>query len=304
MDLGIRGRKAIVCAASKGLGKASALSLARDGVDLGHHRREPQKRWRRRQEEIADETGVSVAPVAGDIKTPEGRAAVLAACPSPDILINNAGGPPRGNFRDFTPEDWLEAVNGNMITAIELIKATVDGMIERKFGRIVNITSAAVRQPIPELCLSNAARAGLTGFVAGLSRETVEHNVTINNILPGPFRNRPPARSGCGKDARHGSRRLPQRRSDRPIRRSASASRTNSATPAPSCAGPRPASSPARTCCWTAATTKARCKSKNQSSAKSTEKAPALAGASSFTIAFRRWPAISCSSGRQAARLP
>ncbi len=186
MDLGIKGRKAIVCAASKGLGKASAMSLARDGVDLVITGRTAET-LDAAAKEIADATGVSVTTVIGDIKTPEGRAAALAACPNPDILINNAGGPPRGNFRDFTPEDWMEAVNGNMITAIEMIKATVDGMIERKFGRIVNITSAAVRQPIPELCLSNAARAGLTGFVAGLSRETVQHNVTINNILPGPF---------------------------------------------------------------------------------------------------------------------
>jgi 3-oxoacyl-[acyl-carrier protein] reductase len=186
MDLGIKGRKALVCAASKGLGKASAMSLARDGVDLVITGRTAET-LNATAQEIADETGVSVTPVIGDIKTPAGRAAALAACPNPDILINNAGGPPRGNFRDFTPEDWQDAVNGNMITAIELIKATVDGMIDRKFGRIVNITSAAVRQPIPELCLSNAARAGLTGFVAGLSRETVQHNVTINNILPGPF---------------------------------------------------------------------------------------------------------------------
>ncbi len=186
MDLGIKGRKAIVCAASKGLGKASALALARDGVDLVITARTADV-LRAAADEIASETGVSVTPVACDIKTPEGRAATLEACPAPDILVNNAGGPPRGDFRDFTPQDWLDAVNGNMITAIELIKATVDGMVERKFGRIVNITSAAVRQPIADLCLSNAARAGLTGFCAGLSRETVKHNVTINNILPGPF---------------------------------------------------------------------------------------------------------------------
>lgn len=185
MDLGISGRTAIVCAASKGLGKASALSLARDGVNLFITAR-TEDVLKATAAEIASETGVSVTPVAGDITTAEGRSAVLAACPDPDILVNNAGGPPPGNFRTFEPQDWLDAVNANMVSAIELIKATVDGMIDRKFGRIVNITSAAVRQPIPELCLSNAARAGLTGFVAGLSRETVRHNVTINNILPGP----------------------------------------------------------------------------------------------------------------------
>jgi len=184
MDLGLSGKTAIVCAASKGLGKASALSLAREGVSVFITAR-TESTLKEAAREIASETGSSVTPVPGDITTPEGRAAVLAACPDPDILVNNAGGPPLGNFRSFEPQDWLDAVNANMISAIELIKATVDGMIERKFGRIVNITSAAVRQPIAELCLSNAARTGLTGFVAGLSRETVQHNVTINNILPG-----------------------------------------------------------------------------------------------------------------------
>lgn len=186
MDLGLRGRTAVVCAASKGLGRACAMSLAREGVDLVITARSADV-LNRTAQEISAETGAKVTPVAGDITTPEGRAAALAACPEPDILINNAGGPPRGDFRDFGPEDWLAAVNANMVTAIELIRATVDGMMERRFGRIVNITSAAVRQPIHDLCLSNAARTGLTGFVAGLSRETVRHNVTINNILPGPF---------------------------------------------------------------------------------------------------------------------
>ncbi|MEQ9491189.1 MAG: SDR family oxidoreductase [Alphaproteobacteria bacterium] len=184
MDLGLSGRTAIVCAASKGLGKASALSLAREGVSVFITAR-TEGPLNDTAKDIALESGATVTPVVGDITTPEGRKAVLAACPDPDVLVNNAGGPPTGNFRDFEPEDWLAAVNANMISAIEMIKATVDGMIERKFGRIVNITSAAVRQPIPDLCLSNAARAGLTGFVAGLSRETVRHNVTINNILPG-----------------------------------------------------------------------------------------------------------------------
>ncbi len=186
MDLGIAGRKAIVCAASKGLGKASALALAQEGVDLVINARTAET-LAAAAEEIADATGVSVTPVACDITSAEGRAQVLAACSDPDILVTNAGGPPRGDFRDFTPEDWQKAVNGNMITPIELIKGTVDGMIARGFGRIVNITSAAVKNPIDELCLSNGARAGLTGFVAGLSRKTVRHNVVINNLLPGPF---------------------------------------------------------------------------------------------------------------------
>ena len=125
--------------------------------------------------------------VAADITTGEGRAAALRACPAPDILINNAGGPPPGDFRQWTREDWIGAIDANMLTPIELIKACVDGMIERRFGRIVNITSSAVKAPIEELGLSNGARAGLTGFVAGLARRTVRHNVTINNLLPGPF---------------------------------------------------------------------------------------------------------------------
>ncbi|MEK9775982.1 MAG: SDR family oxidoreductase, partial [Quisquiliibacterium sp.] len=121
------------------------------------------------------------------ITTEAGRAQALAACPRVDILVNNAGGPPPGDFRNFTRDDWIRAVDANMLTPIELIKATVDGMIERKFGRIVNITSSAVKAPIDILGLSNGARSGLTGFVAGIARKTVMHNVTINNLLPGMF---------------------------------------------------------------------------------------------------------------------
>jgi len=131
--------------------------------------------------------GTAIAFVAADITTAEGRAAALAACPQPDILVNNAGGPPPGDFRNWTREDWIAALDANMLTPIELIKATVDGMIARRFGRIVNITSGAVKAPIDVLGLSNGARAGLTGFVAGLARKTVKHNVTINNLLPGFF---------------------------------------------------------------------------------------------------------------------
>jgi len=132
-------------------------------------------------------SGAKVVAIAGDITTPAGRAQALAACPNPDILVNNAGGPPPGDFRNWSREDWLKAIDANMLAPIELIKATVDAMIARRFGRIVNITSGAVRMPIPELGLSNGARTGLTGFVAGLARQTVAHNVTINNLLPGPF---------------------------------------------------------------------------------------------------------------------
>jgi len=130
---------------------------------------------------------VSVNAVACDITTPDGRAKALAACPQPDILINNAGGPPPGDFRNWTRDDWIAALDANMLTPIELIKATVDGMIARRFGRIINITSSAVKAPIDILGLSNGARSGLTGFVAGIARKTVAHNVTINNLLPGQF---------------------------------------------------------------------------------------------------------------------
>jgi 3-oxoacyl-[acyl-carrier protein] reductase len=186
MDLGINGKKAIVCAASKGLGKACAMSLAREGVELVITAR-TEETLEATAAEIRAATGAKVTAVAGDITTEAGRAAALAACPEPDILVNNAGGPPRGDFRDWTRDDWIKAVDGNMLTPIFLIKAVVDGMIARKFGRIVNITSASVKSPIPELGMSNGARAGLTGFVGGLARQVAKHNVTINGLLPGPF---------------------------------------------------------------------------------------------------------------------
>ena len=186
MDLGITGKRAIVCASSKGLGRGCAFSLAREGVNVTLNARGAEA-LEATAGEIREATGVEVATVAADISTPEGRAAVLAACPEPDILINNAGGPPPGDFRDWDRETWLRAIDANMLTAIFLIKDTVDGMIERGFGRIVNITSGAVKAPIATLGLSNGARAGLTGFVAGIARQTVRHNVTINGLLPGPF---------------------------------------------------------------------------------------------------------------------
>jgi 3-oxoacyl-[acyl-carrier protein] reductase len=186
MDLGIRGRRALVCAASKGLGKGCALALAREGVNLVITAR-GREALQATAEEIRKSTGVKVTAVAGDIATPEGRAAALAACPEPDILVNNAGGPPPGDFREWTREDWLKALDANMLAPIEMIRATLDGMIARKFGRILNITSGAVKAPIAELGLSNGARAGLTGFVAGLARQVAQHNVTINNLLPGRF---------------------------------------------------------------------------------------------------------------------
>jgi len=186
MDLGIAGRKAIVCASSKGLGRACAQSLAREGVDLVVNGRGPEA-LEQTAADIRAESGVAVTAVACDATTPEGQQALLAACPEPDILVNNAGGPPPGDFRDWDREDWQEALVANMLAPIELMKATVDGMMARGFGRIVNITSASTKCPIPDLGMSNGARTGLAGFVAGLARQTVRRNVTINSLLPGAF---------------------------------------------------------------------------------------------------------------------
>ena len=186
MDLGIGGRAALVCAASKGLGKACAMSLAREGVNVTIVAR-GREALEAAAAEISHATGVRVTAVVADITSPEGRAAALAACPKPDILVNNAGGPPPGDFRDWTRDDWIKALDANMLAPIEMIKATVDHMIAQRFGRIVNITSGAVKMPLLQLGLSNGARTGLTGFVAGLSRQVARHNVTINNLLPGPF---------------------------------------------------------------------------------------------------------------------
>jgi 3-oxoacyl-[acyl-carrier protein] reductase len=186
MDFGIRGRTALVCAASKGLGRACAFSLAREGVKLVITAR-GREALEATAQEIRKACGVEVTAVAGDITSEAGRRAALAACPAPDILVNNAGGPPTGDFREWDQAVWMKALTANMLTPIELIKATVDQMIARKFGRIVNITSSAVKAPIGPLGLSNGARTGLTGFIAGLSRQTVKHNVTINNLLPGFF---------------------------------------------------------------------------------------------------------------------
>ena len=186
MDLGLKGKTALVCAASKGLGMGCAMALAAEGVSLTITAR-GKDALEATAEEIRKAYGVKVIAVAGDITTPEGRAAALAPNPAPDILINNAGGPPPGDFRDWDRDAWIKALDANMLTPIDLIKSTVDSMIANKFGRIVNITSGAVKAPIPELGLSNGARSGLTGFVAGLSRAIAKNNVTINSLLPGPF---------------------------------------------------------------------------------------------------------------------
>ncbi|MCJ7816142.1 MAG: SDR family oxidoreductase [Xanthomonadales bacterium] len=184
MDLGISGKNAIICASSKGLGKATALALASEGVNVwicGRH----QDSLDLAAAEIAVVKGGVVHAVVADVTTDAGREALLEACPAPDILVNNAGGPPPGDFRDWRQEDWFEALNANMYSAIDMIRRCLDGMVERRFGRIVNITSVTVKIPVTALGLSNGARAGLTGFVSGIAREPAQHNVTINNLLPG-----------------------------------------------------------------------------------------------------------------------
>jgi len=192
MDLGIQGKWALVCAASKGLGKGCAKALVQEGVNVVITARGNDVLQATAAELRALAVGVQVIAVAGDITTTAGRAAALAAFPSGahvDILVNNAGGPPPGDFRDWDRDTWLKALDANMLTPIELIKATVDGMAARGFGRVLNITSAAVKAPIDILGLSNGARSGLTGFVAGLARQPqlAGRNVTVNNLLPGPF---------------------------------------------------------------------------------------------------------------------
>lgn len=192
MDLGIAGKAALVCGASKGLGFGCAKSLAREGVHVllvARGAPDLQSAVEQLKSDPLVPAGTRIESVAADITTPDGRAAVFAVRKDFDIVVTNAGGPPPGDFRDWDREAWLKAVDANMLTPIELIKATVDAMAQRGFGRIVNITSSAVKAPIDILGLSNGARSGLTGFVAGLARSSklAGANVTINNLLPGAF---------------------------------------------------------------------------------------------------------------------
>jgi 3-oxoacyl-[acyl-carrier protein] reductase len=186
MDLELKGRTAIVCAASKGLGRACAEALAAEGVNLVLNARslEPLESA---AAEIAKKHKIAVKTVAGDIADAGIRAALLAACPSPDILVNNAGGPSPGKLKSFTADDWAKALDGNLRAPAAMLAAVLDGMAARGFGRVVNITSSVVRHPIDVQGLSAAARAGLHGLVSTLVRDHVGRNVTINNILPGPF---------------------------------------------------------------------------------------------------------------------
>jgi 3-oxoacyl-[acyl-carrier protein] reductase len=186
VDLGIRGKTALVCGASRGLGKACALALAREGVDLAIVAR-TRDVLERTGAEIAQATGVKVRTVAVDLTTPSGRAAAIEVCPQPDILVTNSQGPLPGNFHDWSRDDWIAALDDMMLGPIEMMRLTVDGMTARGFGRIVNIVSRSVKIPQGELGLSNGARAGLVGFSAGLARQTAARNVTINNLLPGIF---------------------------------------------------------------------------------------------------------------------
>ncbi len=186
MDLGIKGRRAVVCAASRGLGRASALSLARNGVDLVINARDA-KALEETAQAIREETGTAVEAVAGDISEPAVQAAMIDACPEPDILVNNNGGPPRRDFRAIDRSALLQGVVMNMAAPVEMIGRVVDGMAARGFGRIVNITSISVKMPVPGLDLSSGARAGLTAFVAGIAPTVAANNVTINNLLPGYF---------------------------------------------------------------------------------------------------------------------
>ncbi len=183
MDLGLTGKTALVCAASKGLGKGCAVALAKAGVNLTINARGAEA-----LEATAEELralGVTVTAVAADITTVEGREQVLAAAGQPDILVTNAGGPPPGMWSDWNRDDFIAALDANMLTPIELMKTLLPGMIDKGWGRVVNITSQSVKGPIAVLGLSNSARAGLTGYVAGTARQVAKHGVTINNLLPG-----------------------------------------------------------------------------------------------------------------------
>lgn len=184
MDLGIAGRRALVTGGSRGMGRACAEALARDGVHVTIAARTPAT-LEQAAAEISAATGMAVHPVAADMTTEAGRTAALAACPAPDILINNGDGEPPGDYRDYARADWIRALDRMMLAPIEMMRLTVDGMMDRGFGRVVNIVSRSVKTPQLDLSLSNGARSGLVGFTAGLARQTVARNVTINNVLPG-----------------------------------------------------------------------------------------------------------------------
>ena len=256
MDLGIRGRTAIVCASSQGLGKGCARALAEAGVALVINGRN-RALLTQSAEEIRQATGVEVTPVIADVSTPEGQAALLAACPTPDILVNNNGGPPFRDFRELDRQAMLTGVTMNMVSPIELIQQVIGPMAARGFGRIVNITSISVKMPVPGLDLSSAARAGLTAFVAGVARKLRRARTSPSPIccraastlsVCAAASSRPPSKPASP------NRRSP-RRPWQKSRPSASAHRRNSGTPAPSCAALTLPTSPAKTSCSTAVPT-------------------------------------------------
>jgi 3-oxoacyl-[acyl-carrier protein] reductase len=186
MDLGIAGRKAIVCASSRGLGRACARALAQAGCEVVINGRDPEA-LETAAAELRQATGAKVTAVPGDVATPEGQAALLGACPEPDILVNNNAGPPFRDFRQLTRAQMIDGIIANMVVAIELTQKVIDPMVAKKFGRIVNITSGSVKMPLAGLDLSSGARAGLTAFLAGVARSVAAANVTINFLLPGTF---------------------------------------------------------------------------------------------------------------------
>ena len=187
MDLGLQGKRAIVCASSRGLGFACAKALAREGAHLVLNGRDADALDQAAEAIRSEVHGAEIKTVAGDVTDARVRVALVNASRDPDILVNNAGGPPPGNFRDWDRDTWVAAFDANLLSAVDLIRLVIDGMTQRKFGRIVNITSSTVRVPIPVLGLSNATRAALTNFVFGLVPSVSSSNVTINNLLPGPF---------------------------------------------------------------------------------------------------------------------
>jgi 3-oxoacyl-[acyl-carrier protein] reductase len=248
MDLGLRGRQALLSGASRGLGHACAFALAREGVDVTIVARK-REALEKAGAEIAAATGVKVSTVAADITTGAGRAAALAACPEPDILLNNADGPSPGDFRDWSRDEWIAALDAMMLSPIEMMRLTVDGMMTRGFGRIINIVSRSVKMAQLELGLSNGARSGLVGFVAGLARQTIARNVTINNLCweSSTATRSAPTSPQCWRQPARPSRSCGAR-APRRTQPAATVGRTSSAPIARSCARNMPASSPAKIC--------------------------------------------------------
>jgi 3-oxoacyl-[acyl-carrier protein] reductase len=253
MDLGIAGKRALVCASSKGLGKGCAVALAEAGVDLVLNARGAEA-LEATAAEIRATYGVQVTTVAADVTTEDGRAAVLAAAGDVDILVTNAGGPPPGQWTDWDRDDFIKALDANMLTPIALIKALVPGMMARGWGRVVNITSVSVKSPIAVLGLSNSARAGLTGYVAGTARQVAGKGVIMNNLLPGIHdTDRATALDGGAAKAAGIDMAQARRNREATIPAGAMAPPPSSARPVRSCAASTRASWLGRISCWTAA---------------------------------------------------